>query len=111
MEDYCDALELITQKTKQMLWDTLPDRISLNMAVAENTSRLVLIGKIIGLKPLGKTIIIHSILALWKYAVDLKIEALEQSTFLFHFSRSMDKDRVLQLAPRNFKGHLLVLQH
>lgn len=52
-----------------------------------------------------------TILAIWKFAVDLKIEAMEDSTYIFHLSCSQDKDRVIHLSPWNFKGHLLVLQH
>lgn len=69
-----------------MLWGTLPSRLSLNMELAEHLSSTILIGKIIGLKPLGKSIIMGTILAVRKFAVDLKIEAMENSTYLFHFS-------------------------
>lgn len=81
------------------------------MDMATQMSSMVLIEKIIGLKPPSKSIIINTILAVWKFVVDLKIEAMENSTYLFHFSRPVDKDKVLNLAPWNFEGHLLVLQH
>lgn len=69
-----------------MLWGTLTSRLSLNMELAEHLSSTILIGKTIGLKPLGKSIIMGTILAVRKFAVDLKIEAMENSTYLFHFS-------------------------
>lgn len=77
-----------------MLWDTLTARLSLYMNMASQMSSTILIGKIIGLKPPGKSIIINTILAVWKFAVNLKIEAMENSTYLFHFSRSLDKDKI-----------------
>lgn len=77
-----------------MLWDTLPARLSLDMNMASQMSSTILIRKIIGLKPPGKSIIINTILAVWKFAVNLKIEAMENSTYLFHFSRSLDKDKI-----------------
>lgn len=77
-----------------MLWDTLPARLSLDMNMASQMSSAILIRKIIGLKPPGKSIIINTILAVWKFAVNLKIEAMENSTYLFHFSRSLDKDKI-----------------
>lgn len=49
--------------------------------------------------------------SVWKFASDIWIEAMENSTFIFHFGRCQDKSRVLQLAPWNFKGFYLVLQH
>lgn len=36
-------------------WETLPTRLTLDMEQADETSSLVLIGKIVGLKPPGKS--------------------------------------------------------
>lgn len=52
-----------------------------------------------------------TILAVWKFVVNLKIEATEDSTYIFQFSCSQDKDLVIHLSPWNLKGHLLILQH
>lgn len=76
------------------------------MDCARSMSSLVLISKLIGLKPPSKAVIINTIHAIWRFAVDLKIEAMEDSTYLFHFARAQDKLRVLHLVPWNFKGHL-----
>lgn len=77
----------------------LPSRLSLDMNMASHISGTVLVGKIIGLKPPGKLVIINTILAVWKFAVHLRIKAMENSTYLFHFTRSRDKDKVLLMAP------------
>lgn len=111
MSDLSVILDLITKQTEDLLWDTLPSRLSLDMNLASHISATVLVGKIIGLKPPGKLVIINTILAVWKFAVHLRIEAMENSTYLFHFTRSRDRDKVLLMVPWNFKGHLLVLQH
>lgn len=60
---------------------------------------MVRIGRLFGLKPPGKHVIMSLISSVWKFALDLRIEALENSTYMFHFSRCQDKARVLQLAP------------
>lgn len=62
--------------------------LSLDMDSASHMTSTVLIGKIIGLKPPGKSIIINTILAVWKFALDLKIEAMKNSTYLFSFFSS-----------------------
>lgn len=36
---------------------------------------------------------------------------MDNSMYIFHFSQCQDKDRILRMAPWNFKGHLLILQH
>lgn len=91
MDDINTEMDLLTRRTEEMLWGSLPERISLHMDLAAPISGTVLIGKIIGLKLPGKSIIINTILVVWKFSIDLKIEAMENSTYLFHFSRSMDK--------------------
>lgn len=111
MSDLYEAMDIITRKMEEMLWETLPARLSLDMDYASHMTSTVMIGKIIGLKPPDKSIIINTILVLWKFALDLKIEAMENSTYHFHFSSPVDKDKVLLMAYLNFKGHLLVLQH
>lgn len=111
MSDLYEAMDIITRKTEEMLWETLPARLSLDMDYASHMTSTVMIGNIIGLKPPDKSIIINTILVVWKFALDLKIEVMENSTYHFHFSSPMDKDKVLLLAHLNFKGHLLVLQH
>lgn len=110
MEDLSDAVEGITHQTAALSWDSLPRRLHLDLASVVDSSNTVLIGKIIGLQPPGKHVIIRTIHAVWRFAVSLKVEALDDSTYLLRFSRHQDKKRVLPMVPWNFKGYLMVFQ-
>lgn len=93
-----DDVEIITRQTEAMSWESLPTCLSLDMASIKDFSSRVLISKLVGIKPLGKALIIGLIRAMWKFAVGLKIEVMENSTFLFHFSCSQDRAHILNLA-------------
>lgn len=72
MDDLNSEMDLLTRRTEEMPWDTRQAHISLNMEMAAQISSTVLIGKIIRLKPPGKSIIINTILTIWKLLLTWK---------------------------------------
>lgn len=53
---------------------------------------------------------VETIRTAWNFAPDLSIEDLQHNKFLFRFTLLQDKEFILQSAPWNFKGHLMVLK-
>lgn len=111
MSDLSVDVVHLTRRTKDLSWESLPRQLSLDLDMAQVTSSKILIGKFFGLKLPRKNVVMSLISSVWKFAEDLHIYALENSTYLFYFSRSQDKASVLQLAPWNFNGYHLLLQH
>lgn len=104
MSDIMINIDLITYNMEEMTWESLSQRLSLISTLPNTFSALFSLESYLALNRQEKLVIIGNIMDLW-------IEAMEESTSIFQFSHSQDKDRVLHLSLWNFKGLLLILQH
>ncbi|KAB1209805.1 hypothetical protein CJ030_MR6G013203 [Morella rubra] len=111
MSTFEDEVALLTRRTEALSWDSLPQRLSMDLDSALQHSSRVFIGKLFGLQPPAKSVFLNILHTVWKFAVDLQVEAMANSMYNFHFSHCEGKDRVMNMVPWNFKGHLLLLQH
>lgn len=73
-------------------------------------SKLILVGKLIADRSFPNGVIPDLMLKVWRSVSGLSIDDLKDHMCLLHFQSSLDKDFILQNAPWNFKGHLLILK-
>ncbi|XVF67325.1 hypothetical protein PTKIN_Ptkin10aG0112000 [Pterospermum kingtungense] len=79
----------------------------------DNTTTLTknwLVGKLHTNRPFNKTALMGTMKVIWKLMDEVEITALEENLFLFKFSGSKDKERVLEGAPWSFDKHMLLFQ-
>ncbi|GMP54839.1 hypothetical protein CsSME_00019872 [Camellia sinensis var. sinensis] len=76
----------------------------------EDVSELCLVGKILNPKILNRTAISNILQSAWKPRSQLVISPWGDNVYLFQFSKSEDRCKVLAKAPWSVMGNLLVLQ-
>ncbi|KAF5446422.1 hypothetical protein F2P56_032051, partial [Juglans regia] len=105
-ENQC--IDQLIEQTKALTWEDI-----ILVPATEKAAQIsnhALIGKLVSTKALNKHIFYTTIRAVWSFAPGLNIEDLGINTFLFTFSSSMEKNRIFQQRPWNFKGYHLVLK-
>ncbi|XP_042969051.1 uncharacterized protein LOC122301731 [Carya illinoinensis] len=103
-----DMEELIHQ-TEALSWEGL--NLSPEKEPSYDNLELTLIGKIVAPRPLNRISLHASFRAAWSFISKFHIEDLDVNLFLFTFQNDRDKSRILNQAPWNFKGHLLILKN
>lgn len=78
--------------------------------LANLVSDTSLIGRLVSVRFYSKQLLQPIIRVGWRFVKDFKIEEVSPNRFLFTFISKEDKDRVLQMAPWNFKGLLMILK-
>ncbi|XP_041001602.1 uncharacterized protein LOC121247297 [Juglans microcarpa x Juglans regia] len=102
-----DINSLILQ-TKALSWHDL--ELQPDPETAQATLDKILIGRLVADRPLNKYAISFGIKASWNFIQHFLIEEMDINKFIFTFRTSHDKLRVLNQAPWNIKGHLLILK-
>lgn len=101
-------MESLISQTEAPSWSDM------NLQPAPETTKAnsnkILIGRLIVDRPLNKYAIHSSIKASWDFIKNFIIEYMEINKFIFTFRSIQDNFRVLNQAPWNFKGHLLILK-
>ena len=80
-------------------------------SIAENLTKLTLIGKLISAKEVNYNKVIGIIQKTWKDTNGLSIASLGHNTFLFKFTSEQDVVHILSAGPWNIDGKHLMLRH
>lgn len=71
---------------------------------------MTLVGRLASRKIFPKPVIFPLIKAGWRFAPNMHIEVAGPNRFLFSFPSMEEKEKVLRLAPWNFKRYLMILK-
>lgn len=96
MSDTAQDVDQLTRQTADLSSDSLPRQLSFSSLPC-----------LFGLSTPSKHVIMGLISSVWKFASDIRIEALENSTFIFHFGRCQDKPVFFSLHPGTSKVSIL----
>lgn len=101
-------MDSLIQQTKALSWED--HNLTTAIETAKETTKLALVGIIVATRPLNKISLHASFKAAWNFIKKFHIKDLNVNLFLFTFKTSRDKQRIINQAQWNFKGHLLILK-
>lgn len=93
---------------KNLSWEDISGLLKVNNARAKDFEAVTLVGRLASRKIFPKTLIFPFIKAGWRFAPNMRIEDAGPNRFLFSFQSMEEKEKVLHLAPWNFKGYLMI---
>ncbi|KAB1203085.1 hypothetical protein CJ030_MR8G005521 [Morella rubra] len=104
------GMDDLLERTKNLSWEDVSGLLKVNKEIAWDVKALTFVGRLALRKILPKPVLFPLIKAGWRFAPTLRIEYAGPNRFLFSFQSLKEKERVLRLGPRNFKGYFMLLK-
>ena len=102
-------IEKIVSKTEKLGWNK--PKVSLEVdRSADVQSKLMLIGKILSLKPFSRLIVKDIITKSWNTVDEVELSVVDKNIFIFSFKHEADVRRAWDHRPWSIKGEHLILK-